>query len=40
MFEIDWGKLLLIGAVTAIVMAPTYWDAVDHWIDQVRRSWS
>ena len=40
MLEIVWGKLLLTGAVTAIVMAPKYWDVVDRWIGQLRRSWS
>jgi hypothetical protein len=40
MLEMDWGKLLVIGLVTATVMAPRYWDAMDRWINQVRRSWS
>ena len=40
MFEIDWVKLLIIGAVTAIVMAPEYWNVMDRWIISIRRSQS
>ena len=35
--EIVWGELLLIGAVTAIVMAPQYWNVVDRWMASIRR---
>jgi Sec-independent protein translocase protein TatA len=38
MFEIEWGKLLVIGAVTAIVMAPKYCDVIDGWMTAIRRS--
>jgi hypothetical protein len=40
MFEIDWGKLLVIGVVTAIVMAPKYWEAMDRRMGRVCRFWS
>jgi hypothetical protein len=38
--EIDWVKLLVIGTMTAMVMAPQYWGAVERWFHQLCRSWS
>ena len=40
MLEIVRVKLLAIGVVTAIVMAPKHWDVVERWLNQLRRSWS
>ncbi len=37
MFESLLGKFLVIGVVTAIVMAPKYWDAMDRQIRSIRR---
>ena len=40
MFESLLGKLLIIGIVTTIVMAPKYWDAMNRWMRSIRRVWS
>jgi hypothetical protein len=40
MFESLLGKFLIIGIVTAVVMAPKYWDAVDRRLRSIRRVWS
>jgi hypothetical protein len=40
MFESLLGKLLIVGVVTAIAMAPKYRDAIDRQIRSIRRIWS
>ena len=40
MFESLLGKFLIIGFVTAIVMAPKYWDVLNRALSSVRRVWS